>query len=575
MVNNGNLFISLTLGILVFLSINKASAQNSHPTAPPQQTIPFILPPQLPETLPIPQSPPPTPLDIPPPSLPSPQNIPEVPGSIIVTRFEFEGNTAFNDDQLGSVTAPFTNKAIAFSQLLQAETAINQLYTNAGYINSGAVIPAGQVFSPQGAVVKIQVIEGSIEDIRVRVEGRLFPDYIQSRLEKGTQTPLNRYRLLEALQLLQLNPLIQTISSELSDGSRPNLSILTVKVIEADTFNLEAFMDNNRIPSVGSTRRGLRLNQGNLWGWGDRLFLEYVNTKGSNGVNLRYTVPINADNGTIGMTGGLSQTTVIQPPFDRFDLDGDSTYLDVTLRQPLWQTPTQELAIGVTSSYQENQNRVLGVGTSISPGAEPSGRTKVSAIRLFQEWSQRSAEDVLSLRSQFNVGADFLDPTFSDMKPDNDFFAWRGQGQYVRLLAPDTLLILRTDLQLASNPLLPIEQFRIGGRDTVRGYQQDLVLTDNGFLASLELRVPLLRIDEVDGLLQIAPFFDYGAGWDNRGRIVLGDRTLAGYGIGLRWQMGTDFTARFDWGIPLTETGARTNEVQTNGVYFSIDYRFF
>ncbi len=495
--------------------------------------------------------------------------------TITIKRFQFEGNTAFTDEELEEITIPFLGRALTLNELLEIEKEIANLYRQQGYINSGAIIPADQTFSQRDAIIVVKILEGSLEDIRVSVEGRLSSNYIQSRLEKATKAPLNRQNLLEALQLLQIDPLIDTISAQLSNGSRSDLSVLTVKVVEADTFNMEAFMDNNRVPSVGSTRRGLRLNQGNLSGLGDRLVVEYVNTKGSNGGSFRYTLPINPENGTISLTGGLSSTEVIQPPFDAFDLDGDSVYVDATLRQPLLQTPTQELALGATISYQENQNRVLGVGTSISPGAEPSGRTKVSALRLFKEWSQRGPEDVLSLRSQFNVGVDFLDPTLNEFDPDSDFFTWRLQGQYVRLLAPDTLLLLRTDLQLASDPLLPIEQFRIGGRDTVRGYQQDSILTDNGFLASIELRVPILRIDAVDGLLQIAPFLDYGTGWDNRGRIVLNDRTLGGYGVGLRWQMGTDFTATFDWGIPLTETGPRTNVVQTNGVYFSIDYRFF
>jgi hemolysin activation/secretion protein len=47
--------------------------------------------------------------------------------------------------------------------------------------------------------------------------------------------------------------------------------------------------------------------------------------------------------------------------------------------------------------------------------------------------------------------------------PNSDYFLWRGQAQWVRLLAADTLILLRTDLQLADRPLFPLEQFVLGG----------------------------------------------------------------------------------------------------------------
>ncbi len=85
-------------------------------------------------------------------------------------------------------------------------------------------------------------------------------------------------------------------------------------------------------------------------------------------------------------------------------------------------------------------------------------------------------------------------------------FAWRGQGQWVRLLAPDTLLLLRADAQLADRALLPFEQFSLGGIDSVRGYRQDALLTDNGIFASAEVRIPILRLPGINGLCRLHPF---------------------------------------------------------------------
>jgi hemolysin activation/secretion protein len=475
------------------------------------------------------------------------------------------------------VTAPFTHRPITFAELLQAEAAVTQLYTEAGYINSGAIIAADQTLPTQGARVKIQIIEGSLEEIRVVVDGRLSPDYVRSRLELATERPLNQNRLLEALQLLQLNPLIQTISADLSAGSRSDLSVLSVKVQEADTFDIDLFADNGRVQSIGRFERGLRLNQGNLLGFGDSLGIEYSNTDGSNAVYANYTLPVNAHNGTVKLTGQFNNTRVIEEPFNQLDITGDSRYFDLTYRQPILQTPSQELALGLTAAREESETTLLGVGFPLSLGANNQGLTQISALRFFQEWIQRGSQDVLAFRSQFSLGIDAFDATRNPEPPDGQFFDWLGQGQYVRRLAPDTLLVLRSSLQLSANPLLSLEQFTLGGLYSVRGYRQDLLLTDNGIFASAEIRLPILRVDNIQGLLQIAPFVDFGVGWNNPNNPIPtpDPNTLISVGLGLQWQMGDRFNARLDWGIPMTQFEVGGTTVEQQALYFSINLKLF
>ena len=54
-----------------------------------------------------------------------------------------------------------------------------------------------------------------------------------------------------------------------------------------------------------------------------------------------------------------------------------------------------------------------------------------------------------------------------------------------------------------------LEQFAVGGVDSVRGYQENQLVRDQGLTASLELRVPVLRKQERD-VLEAVPFFDVG-----------------------------------------------------------------
>ncbi|MBD2625297.1 ShlB/FhaC/HecB family hemolysin secretion/activation protein [Anabaena variabilis FACHB-164] len=539
--------------------------------------LPNPIIPQKPELTPVkPEQSQPTPLETNPPTLQPGEISPQIPGTIRVEGFEFEGNTAFSDRQLAEVTKPFTAREITFAELIAVETAVTEKYIEAGYINSGAVISANQTFPRTGGVVKIQIIEGELTEINIIGNRRLNSHYVRSRLEIATKKPLNRNRLLEALQILQLDPLITNISAEIQPGIRPQQSRLLVRVKEADTFNAEIFTDNNRSPSVGSWRRGIKINQSNLLGWGDGLEVSYTNSDGSNAFDGSYTLPINARNGTIEFAAGITNTNVIEQPFNRLDIEGKSRTYQLTYRQPVVQKPNQELALGLTFSRQESQTSLLNERFPLSPGANNQGETSVSALRFFQEYVQRSPRQVLAVRSQFSLGTDLFGATVNNNAPDSRFFAWRGQGQYVRLLAPETLLILRSDIQIASDSLLSLEQIGIGGAKSVRGYSQDLILTDSGAIASAELRIPILRIPEAKGVLQVAPFLDFGVGWNYAGEKANSQsNNLLGTGLGLIWQMSDRLNARLDYGIPLIDVKANNQNLQDQGLYFTINYFLF
>jgi hemolysin activation/secretion protein len=550
-----------------------------------QNQVPNPIPPRTPEP-PIkdPQPQPKPPVELNPAPTPTSPELLEIPGTITVKQFKFIDNTAFSDAELKDAVKKLTGKPISFAELLQAEEIIKSKYTvgcqgdtpQPCYINSGAFIPANQTFTQDNATITIKVVEGGIENIEITGLKKLRSGYIRSQIQRGISQPLEREKLLEQLQILQLDPLIQNISAELAAGTRPEKSVLELSVTEADPFFTEFFTDNARAPSVGSWRRGIRFNEGNLFGFGDRLGGEYVNTNGSNAVDLSYSVPITARNTTIDIRGGVTSTEVVEEPFDRADIVGDSFNFEFGVRQPVYRTPTTEIAVGLTGTRQESNTEVLGENFQLSPGADANGETRISALRFNQEYTKRTLQDVLALRSQFNVGLDIFDSTVNeDPLPDSRFFAWRGQGQYVRRLGQNSLVVVRSDLQLSPTNLVPLEQFSVGGIQSVRGYRQDALLTDNGFFTSAEVRLPIYQAQSVQGLLSVAPFLDFGVGWNDNSDDNPEENVLFGLGLGLQWQMGDKLNARLDYGIPLTDVQDNDNTLQEDGVYFSVNYSPF
>ncbi|MGF1492826.1 MAG: ShlB/FhaC/HecB family hemolysin secretion/activation protein [Microcoleaceae cyanobacterium] len=503
-----------------------------------------------------------------------PSDSPETtfPETTVVQRFEVVGSTVFSPEELAVVTEPFTNRPIALAELYEVRSAITQLYTDQGYVNSGAFIPPQEL---DEGIVTIQVVEGGVETINISGTERLRPSYVRDRLALATRTPLNINRLLEALQLLQLDPLIEGITSELSASPQPGLSILDIEVVEADSFQVRLFVDNQRSPSVGSFRRGVGFTAANVLGFGDGFRFDYANTDGSNNVDFNYTIPFNPRNGTISLGFGLGPSDVISQPFEELDIESDSIYYELTLRQPIIQTPSNEFSLGLTASHQSNQTELLDEAFPIAAGADDEGRTKVSAVRFFQEWVNRGSDSVIALRSQFSLGGGAFGATVNSSElPDSQFFTWRFQGQWVQRLAPDTLFLLRTDLQLANDALLGLEQFRLGGLESVRGYQQDTLLTDNGLLLSAEARLPVLRISEWDALLQVTPFIQYGRGWNDSG-LDPNPQDLGSVGLGIQWQQGDSLSIRAGIGFPWTDISFPGRSRFEDRVYFSVIYTPF
>jgi hemolysin activation/secretion protein len=123
-------------------------------------------------------------------------------------------------------------------------------------------------------------------------------------------------------------------------------------------------------------------------------------------------------------------------------------------------------------------------------------------------------------------------------------------------------------VQFADRSLLSVEQFAVGGQNTVRGYHQDALLADNGAFASVELQLPVTS--STTSVLQVAPFIDFGTTWNTNGANTR-NNTLFSAGLGLQWR--TDhLMARLDWGIPLVNVPEGRKTLQENGLYFSVRY---
>lgn len=514
---------------------------------------------------------------------------------IPVDQVQITGSTRFSQQELVAIvskimTAPDSanpgattrDRTLSPAELVQASEAITKLYTDRGYINSGAFVPADVL---TGATPEIRVVEGKLEAINVQVQRPNFlwfarplsPNYVRRRLNRFIQTPLQIDQLADAVRLLEQDPMIATISTELAPGTTLGKSTLNVKVRQASPLKVTLSVDNGRAPSVGTFRQQVGLSHMNFLGLGDRLQVGYNRSAGSESLDLGFSVPINSSNGTLSLAYTTSRGEVIQEPFRELGIKSRSQNYEIALRQPIFQTANEFVALSLRGTHYRNEGQFLEAfndGVAIpfpARGSDIDGKTRITAIRFGQEWLKRSERDVFSLQSEFSLGVNAINSTQLEEPPDGRFFSWQGRGFWVHSFAPDTLFALKGQLQFANRPLVPVEQLSLGGIDTIRGYRTSVLLADNAWFASAEFYLPVLRIPRWRGVLQVVPFIDAGRGW-NQGFEQPDPSHLLSVGLGLQWKMGDNFRARLDWGTPLINSTAINGQSLRESLFFSVIY---
>ncbi len=567
--SNNPSFLLSTIVTSILLSITAPAIAQIPPVPNPNRD-------RIPQPQPIP-----SPLPTKPPVLTPPQTTPNpTPGSdikIAVTKVEVTGSTVFKPEELAKLTQGVEGKSVKLKDLQAVADSITALYLDRGYITSRAVLGEQSIVN---GLVKIQILEGSLETLEIDGLKRLNKNYVESRVRLGLKIPLNKNQLEDQLQLLKSDALLESVEASLRPGSGVGKSILSLRVKESNPIAGNINVDNYSSPSVGSERFGGGLTYRNVTGLGDELSMSYNRSfpGGSNALDFSYRVPVNAMNGTVQLRVAPSNSKVIEQPFDSLDIRSNTELYELSYRQPLIRNPREEFALSLAFAVQNGRTTISGFPlTTVGSGTDIDGRGRTRVLKFGQDYTKRDAQGAWALRSQFSLGLNAFDATVSDTaKPDGRFFSWLGQVQRVQRLSNNQLIIAQADVQLSPDPLLPSQQFVIGGGQSLRGYRQNLRSGDNGIRLSLENRIAIQRNELGNPIFQLAPFVDAGWVWNqsNNTAQLANETFLASAGLGIIWEPIPRMLVRVDYAIPLIYNSDRKENAQDRGLNFSIGYSF-
>jgi hemolysin activation/secretion protein len=566
----------LLLCLVIFQQLvtgSKVTAQT-----PPTPTIPQPnldrFPQPIPTPAPLPNTQPELKTTPPPESNPAPSSV-----LIPVQKIEVVGSTLLKPIDLQKITQPVEGKSVTLAELQGVANAITQLYLDRGYITSRAIV--GQQSIVNG-VVQIKAIEGSIEKIEVQGLDRLQVGYVRDRLQRGTDKPFNQNALEDQLRLLKSDPLIVDLEASLRPGTGEGQSILTVRLKESNTLTGFLGVDNYSSSSTGAERIGGGLSYRNVTGLGDEFSASYFRSfqGGSNAFDFNYRLPVNPMNGTVQLRYAPNRSKITDAQYSALGIRSDSNLYEVSYRQPLVRSTSEEFALSLGLAFQDgqtflNQNQPQPFGI----GPDTSGNSRTRVVKFGQDYLSRDVRGAWALRSQFNLGLNIANATTNPSPiPSGQFFSWVGQVQRAQRLNNNHLLIAQADLQLTPDSLLPSQQFSIGGGQSIRGYTQNARSGDNGFRVSVEDRIALQTDKSGTPTIQLAPFVDLGTVWNrnnNPNNSSLPDRRfLSSVGLGAIYQPSPQFNVRVDYSVPFLNLNQPNDSAKNQALSFSAGYSF-
>jgi len=496
--------------------------------------------------------------------------------TVTLREIRVRGATALPPAELDAIALPYLNRPLDFADLQRLRDALTAAYVDRGFVTSGAVVPPQSVAEGE---LEVWIVEGSVREIQVEMDGRLRPSYVRDRLALAVGPPVNVQEVERALQVLQQDERIARVNARLVPTEQRGEALLRVQVREAFPFHWLVAGNNYNTPAIGSGRGEVRLSYDDVTGFGDAVLAEYRGGIGLQDVRGQWEWPVSPWDTRVDAHFRLTWSDVVEDPFDDLDIRSKTRTYGFRVAQPLYRTSSTTIGTFLIGEYRESKSYLFNDLYSFVPGPD-DGVVEITVLRLGAEGVWRSPNQVLAARTLFSQGLPWLGATSNSGHgvPDDDFFVFLGQLQAARRLPDlfDVELVGRLDAQIAKDPLFALEQYATGGHDTVRGYRENALVRDSAIVASAELRVPipLPALGPWRPRFALAPFFDYGYSWNvDRDEAERHDILSVGLGGRLQILAGLDFEIYWGHELRSLPTFGSDHTLQDDGIGLGITWR--
>ena len=432
-------------------------------------------------------------------------------------------------------------------------------------------------------VLQLWFLEGKVEKVTVKNDGKKwFKDkFILDQVHLHTGDTLDSNQLNKDLNWLNNNPFRQ-VDATFKPGEK--LGQTDVELDVEDRIPLRPYVgyENSGTRFTGVDRLLFGLNWGNAFGLDHQFNYQYSADDDFNLVSAHsasYIAPLPWRH-TLMVYGSYVDAKA-QFGQNAPTADGHSWQISGRYSVPLPEIHTLRHDVSLGFDFKRSNNNLLAGGTTVQTNDTDIAQFVLGYNALLPDPFGSTS---LGFEGYYSPG-DFLggnnnDADFNGLRAGAKANYVYGRLTLERLtrLPWNFSWIFRFTGQLADQRLLPSEELALGGYNTVRGYDERVVLGDNGWILNNELRTPPMelfgQIEELRGgdQFQFLAFCDAGG-------IHLIDpqfgetssTTLCSVGVGARYTLSRNFSFRFDYGWPLTDRGINEHDSRAHfGILLSL-----
>ena len=411
----------------------------------------------------------------------------------------------------------------------------------------------------EGAL-RITVLEGRVGKLVLQHSEYFNTELLSRSVWVRPGDEITTTALQEQLDWLSRNP-FRAAGLYASPGEEPAVGDFVITLDGVRPWRVYLGYENTGTEAAGEDRYFLGGNHGNLFGLDHQLGYQFTMSGSPDEFqahSIAYEIPLHQQhyflrfNGTWQEVEATSEVAGLP-----LEVEGETLELYFAVGRPLPRVGglTHELALGVEV---KNADSFLSFGGVSLFGDEVDIVQARLDYRASGEWGKnRMALWAAVVASPGGLTGQNNDEDFEAIRPgaQADYLYALARADWFRRLGAEWSLRVTAEAQISSQELLPIEQFSLGGYETVRGFDERIYLADSGIAVSTELRSPAFELpEEVPGkvTVQLLGFLDHATGW----RDFDDDESFTGAGFGGRARLGDTGTLRADLGWPLSEGGS-------------------
>jgi hemolysin activation/secretion protein len=469
----------------------------------------------------------------------------EPPAEIVVAgAIRIDGATELPPAAFAAAIEPYLGRPLGPEDLRALTRDVAAVARAAGFGLATAWIPGQSLVA---GVLRVVVDEGRIDAVEVEGSGR---EAVERRLASlATGRPLRTAELER--QLLLAGDLAGISVGRPRIVRRNGRNILKVRA-GLDRVQGRAMIDNSGSATIGPVRARLGVDINSLVVPGDRLSVGGVVTpiqpREFQLAQASYTIPIGRDGTEASVRGYVGHSNAGASLRDQ-DVVGVSAEAEASVSHPILRSRAASLWASAAMTVRDSRldrggarvrdDRIVTASATLFGNARLGGgrvRVRLSYVQGFDWLSATARGDPLASRP--DGGGPFSKVEF-----------W---VQYEQPLGRGFSIDVRGQGQIASRPLLASEEFGLGGRQFLRGFDYWELSGDEGAAGAAEI-----RYDIANGLprplrrLQLYAYADAGRVTNLRGGF--GGGSLASAGGGVRAWLVDGFEAGLELGLPLTD----------------------